>query len=294
MLRQLLSRARAPAARDVLLSPPERVDQEDYERRFFSSVRLSNGTLKLTAAGRLDDVNAMIAPHLSRGKPLQAMDIGVSSGITTLEWLADLERAGLQVHMVATDLTAHALLWSLGGVAHVFTEESGYPLQYEAFGLVFRHPARRHEKLLFFMPATLAATLFRGAARRQSHRSSRRGLVSCRRVAFVSPRLMRASLELIDDNVLLPWADARKFDVVRVSNVLNPAYFTAAQLRLALASLRARVAPGGLMILSRTHGREDADGNHATLFRADRRGEFTVVDRLRGGSELEHLLLESG
>ena len=283
----ILSRLRSqfsPPARELLFSSPSRTNQDEVERRFFSSIRLHNGTLKVTASKRHDDLNTLILQHLPATRPLRLMDVGVSSGITTVEWLESLKASGIACRMLAGDLTAHAHLWTLGRYLHILTEEDGHPLQYEVAGFAFSHAPRRRDALLFFVPAKLSRSLFRLAAKKVPLGVRRQ------RVALVSPRLTAsADLEVVDDNVLHPWQDARRFDVVRAANVLNPAYFSEAQLVLGLESLRQRLVVGGLMVLCRTQGVRDGEGNHASLLRLEADGRLAVIARLRGGSELERL-----
>jgi hypothetical protein len=281
---------RTPSARALLLSSPNQAHQEELERRFFGSFRLENGTLKLTSAGRLDDLNQMIARHLPHGRPLLAMDVGISSGVTTLEWFQSLRAAGIECRMVAGDLTAHALLWRIGPVS-VLTEENGHPLQYEFLKWTLAHAPRRIHKIGLFPLVALSARLMRRlASRRDSGQEQEfaKG-VECRRLMLVSPRLLaQPNIEIVDDDVLVPWTRSERFDIVRVANVLNPAYFSEDKLYRALSLLRGRVAPGGLLALCRTQGRGDGDGNHATLMRFDG-ARLAVVSRLRSGSELEGL-----
>lgn len=286
----MVATTRRHSAREVLLSAasPEQ-EQEDLERRFFSSFRLHNGTLKVTASHRLDDVNEMLLGHLPPTRPLHAMDVGASSGITTLEWLQSLERAGVETQMVAGDLTAHALLWEMSEM-RVLTEDSGYPLQYDFFGLPFSHSSSWIARSLLFLPRKLAEAVLRSAADRRRSGSPLPPWARCARIPLVSPRLLaRNTVDLVFDDVLQPWTDPRRFHVVRAANVLNPAYFRNEDLVAGLTSLRDRLEPRGLLAVSRTHGSRDRDGNHATLFSRQSDGSLRVLERLRGGSELEEL-----
>src|SRR5438477_7502391 len=89
--------------------------QEFLERKFFEHVALPNGTFKTTAAHRLDDLNQAVFPHLPQlpGRALKIMDVGISSGISTLEWHDFLSDSGVRFEMIGTDLTVYTSLVSL-------------------------------------------------------------------------------------------------------------------------------------------------------------------------------------
>jgi hypothetical protein len=76
------------------------------------------------------------------------------------------------------------------------------------------------------------------------------------------------------------------FGVIRAANLLNPSYFADSELAPMIAALRARLAPGGLLLVART----DAAGvNRATIFR-ESSGRLAVEARANGGSEIERLV----
>jgi hypothetical protein len=79
--------------------------------------------------------------------------------------------------------------------------------------------------------------------------------------------------------------------VVRAANILNRAYFSDTQLRQMLANLKRSLTAGGVLMVCRT-----GEGNRTagTLFRLTDEGEFSVVERLNEGSELEDLVTSLG
>src|SRR5262245_36978011 len=99
----IAEKAPIPTAKDLYF-PRSRVDakrQEALEREFFSSIKLKNGTYKYTYSNRLDDLNEIVEALLPSARPLQIMDVAISSGISTLEWMESLERADIDHHMTA-------------------------------------------------------------------------------------------------------------------------------------------------------------------------------------------------
>src|SRR5437588_7503673 len=115
-----LRHVRIPTARELYTATP--VDsaelQEILETQFFSSIRLKNGTYKFTYSRRLDDLNELTRKVIPPNRPLEVMDVAVSSGVSTLEWIADLNSAGIEHRMTAGDLTMTALLLSFGNNLH--------------------------------------------------------------------------------------------------------------------------------------------------------------------------------
>ncbi len=74
---------------------------EALEDLFFRNIRLPNGTYKTTYRRRLDDLNALARQHLPPKRPLDFMDVAVSSGVSTLEWIEFLAESGIQCRMTA-------------------------------------------------------------------------------------------------------------------------------------------------------------------------------------------------
>src|SRR5687768_11687066 len=101
---------RIPTANELYFSntPADSAHLETLEKRFFQSVGLPNGTWKTTSYRRLDDLNALVQGFLPSDRPLDVMDVAVSSGVSTLEWLESMERAGIECRMTAGDAAADA------------------------------------------------------------------------------------------------------------------------------------------------------------------------------------------
>lgn len=290
--------SRTPTARQLYLSPPapDEARQEVLERNFFSNIRLRNGTYKYTYSRRLDDVNESVNDLLPAARPLRVMDVAVSSGISTLEWIERLERAGIEHLMVAGDLSVNARLLSLARGLHVLVDSGGYPLQYEINGRAIPHPPGRVNRLKYFLPfARLRRALANFDKSHASCSSAATGPqadqvgVACQPIALVSPRLRRpANLEVIEDDILEELNPAREFHVLRAANILNRAYFDETTLRRMISNLRRRLLGDALLIVCRTN----SEGvNNGTIFSLSGAGKFTVVRRIGDGSEIEDLVL---
>jgi hypothetical protein len=260
--------------------PPQR------EAAFFAALRLSNGTFKTTRAHRMDDLNAFLVQEWTQAgfQPSEIMDVGVSSGVSTVEWIEALERAGFQVRITATDLTLWARRWRLAPGIAVLEEESGQPLQYVVAGVPFRPWRRRLDYVTGY--AALAGAVAWVARRLRPHatESSRLMLANQRAVA-------RSDIVWAEDNVFLPGTAALlgPFDAIRAANILNLGYFGPEQIAAAVRNLRSRLrGPGAQLLVNRT---VDSGANHATLFCLDLDRRFRTQAMFGDGSEIADIVL---
>jgi hypothetical protein len=270
--------------------------QEQLETNFFSSVKLSNGTYKFTYSRRLDDLNSLVNDLLPTDRPLRIMDVAVSSGVSTLEWIESLNQKGLEHDMTAGDLTAVCFLLSLGKHLHVLTDKNGYPLQFDVFGRAVPNPPGGRNLLRFFLPLgllriwlALKQRTISEAARKPAGVAERFPGTNLQQITLTSPRLKgAANLHVVDDDILNDVRFPQSFDVLRAANILNRDYFDDGVLLKMLRNLRTRLVSLGLLVVCTT---EDAGDNHGTIFQLTGNGSFEVVARLNGGSHIEDLVL---
>jgi len=261
-------------------------DQELLERSFFTSIRLKNGTYKTTHGRRLDDLNDLVNRYLPRGRRLDLMDVGVSSGITTMEWMNSLDRLGIQHHMTGGDLTLRAWLVSLGRHLHVLVDADQYPLQYDVFGRAVPSPPWGRQRAMYALPVTLLNFVI---ATRYAVHEPGMGALTRRPLTLVSPRLIeRKNVEFVEDDITKSTGWPRRFAAVRAANILNRGYFDETTLAGIVRRLRSRLVDGGLLIVCRT---DEASRNRATVFSLDQHRRFRIVTRLNDGAELESLVL---
>lgn len=266
---------------------PDRISPRD-EAAFFTSLKTGNATFKRTRPGRFRGVDALVLDAVGKaGAALSdILDIGISSGTTTLELLMAARAAGHGPRVTATDrsLVARLVRWPLG--IGVLLEPTGHVLQYGVFGLPLRAWRRRLDYVtgMALVQALADATL--GQAARSAAARGR-----AREVALVSPRLARTpGVTLVEDDVTRRnLALQHRFDLVRAANILNRDYFDEDTLRRAAANLIGYMrGPGSWLLVIRTH----ADGaQHGTLFWQTGRGGLAVVRRFGQGSEIEPLVL---
>ncbi|MBF0285743.1 MAG: hypothetical protein HQL51_14925 [Magnetococcales bacterium] len=305
------------SAHRFLTQPPESWDDATLarmERAFFNDLVLPSGATKSTEAGRLATVDAFFLDQIQPTglSPRRFLDVAVSSGITTDEWLSSLhtalgETAGLS--MTGSDLTPKAWLVEFPLGLRVLVDRAMRPLQFDLGGLAWSGACRRPSHYLTGCPVWRA--LARGLWGRVTAELSLAGKfpltadrplvclggrVTVREVSLLSRRLRHgAVLRVEEEDLMAPgfpeWAGA--FDVIRVANLLHPCYFPLERLKQGLEVLARRLhAPGGLLLLARTvEARGAPPRNEATLFRLDEAGRLVAAGRLNGGVEVEPLVL---
>lgn len=262
------------------------------EEEFFANLQLASGVTKFTSHGRFADINRVIHAKWRElgATPRTALDVAVSSAITTLEWLNDLRRDGFDVVITATDYTLKGRLLRLGRFYRVLVDPSGFVLQHEFMGMAIR-PWRRWRDYLtgHFVPSWI----FNRIAAGLRARGALDGAVVEREVMLVSPKASQTpGIEFQEGDVFAP--DERlngRFDVVRAANILNLAFYPETQLELGVRNLRRMLrGAGAFLIVNRTH----ADGvNNGTLFRLGDDGRFSALVRFGKGSEIEHVVLRA-
>jgi len=239
------------------------------EREFFSAIRLPNGSFKTTSSHRLDDFNEVILSTLPSDRRLLVKDVAVSSGVTTLEWAEQLRGAGIAHAMTATDLSLDAVLVSLPGEVRVLLDPREFVLQVDLAGYAIRPDQLvRRDKALYTLPVALATHVARwklAQRRRGKPGNARARSINCQRLKLVTPRLLHEpGIELLEEDLLRPRECAKRWDVIRAANVLNPAYFDEGELRRILGGLSASLAQRGLLGICRT----DTDGSdHGSVMR---------------------------
>lgn len=274
-------------ATEFFSRPAGAVDLAD-EARFFARIKLRNSTFKRTDPGRFADLDdALIARLEKRGVPGEALDIAISSGMTTLELDLALKQAGHTLRLTATDLAISALIVNLGGNWRALVDGTGHVLQYEYRGVALQ-PWRRRLDYVTGMALVRAVANWRLAPRARAALAERRIV---RTVDLVSPRLRaRSDIDLRQDDVTVrnP-AFSGRFRVIRAANILNHGYFDEAVLRRAVANLVSYLdGPGALLLIVRTVG---GGQHHGTLFRVAPDGvALDVLERFGDGSEIEDLV----
>jgi SAM-dependent methyltransferase len=274
----------------------------EVEDRFFTDLRTRNSTFKRTSSHRFIDLDKVIVENFQAMNATirRVLDIGVSSGSTTLALSDMLRRGGFDAHVTGTDLSLDGHLVSVAPGVRVLTDDEGHPLQYDILGLTVRPWGRRADygTGMVAVRAALNAVWGKAAQRRLKDAiSSGIAVVSKDRardiktVRLLSPRLSGHSEITMEANDIFAATDRYigNFDFIRAANILNRGYFKEDALRCALANIvRYLSGPGAWLLVARS-----TQGMHvSTLFRVCENGKYLeVIDRFGGGSEIEWLVL---
>jgi hypothetical protein len=285
-----MSATRVASARQVFLDrrPGSLDEQVQLENSFFRNVRLSNGTHKTTAPGRLTDVDEVIGQHVEDRESVHLLDVGISSGVTTLELLESLERKGIRVSGVGVDICVRAFFRSFLGIDVLYDSE-GTVLQV-ATPFFARGRPHRSQKSLQSRVLGFGLHLLETALVRRWTADSRRSLP----LNLISPRLLkRSDFKIVEHDVGLPMpAWESSFNLIRAANVLNLDYFSPAQIVLMVKNLTTWLKTGGVLAICRTNG--DDGSNHGTLY--CKPAGSSRLERLRHigkGYELDPLIAAS-
>lgn len=271
------------SARAILLESPSNLSPELRDRlesRLFRHLLLRNGTYKTTASGRLVAIDQILLPRLPRHRPVSLMDVGLSSGVTTVDWIRQLDASHIHFQLTGVDLVLRGKLHTFPLGMEVLVDSAGFALQLAMGDRGICRPSRPVNALR----ARILESLFRVAERLVTTRAGGSDIVLATRELVADSRVELVERDIASENP--EWVEG--FDVVRVANVLNLAYFPAPVLREMARLVWRYVRIGGQLICVRT---DDSGTHHATCFSKGERGEIIIVARLGDGADVEPLLL---
>lgn len=256
------------------------------ESQFFSNLKMRNGTFKLTRPSRFAALETEIGPALAERAAVfrQVLDVGASTGLTTIELADFLRAAGATVEVTCTDLFVEAHLVEVAPGFRVLADADGWPLQYDVAG----RPIRAWTRRLDYFTLMAVPRLFTRAALR---RRLRHMIAEGRSIPFrmESRGLAGRNIELVENDIFVrtPRFTGR-FDFIRAANILNLNYFPAEQIRQAVSNIRSYCrGPRSQVLIARSKGSH----HDATLFELGSEGTFSVRARAGSGSEIERLVL---
>lgn len=278
----------ALTASQFFLDPARQSSAED-EARFFRSLKVRNRNSKQTGRGRLDALNEMAIALLKEPgrRAGSALDIGISSGVTTAELYESFKTHGLALALVATDLSIYASIVHVSPNVRVLIDSAGDILQFDIRGFAMRPWRRRLDQFTgMAMVKGAIEKRYAGIARG----ALKNGALKVERVALINPRLAAMNeIEVREDDLLKPNPDFKnRFDFIRAANVLNREYFDEATLKTAIATLKSYLSgPGALLLIVRTN---DTTGHHGAFYELNAAGYLNAVKTVGAGSELAALI----
>ncbi len=263
----------------------------ELDDTFFSALKFSSGIFKRTYNGRFAALDREIVSILrSEGTGLrEVLDVGASSGITTLELATALRALDHDIKITGTDVVLDAFIVDVLPGCRALVDHEGFVLQHDIFGIAVRPWQRRLDYLtgMVILRPLINKILTPRALSAMTAGSN------VRRVELVSRRLEAdRNVEVICDDLRKNRDDFReRFDFIRAGNVLNIDYFDESDRKIIAANIASYLDPDDSWLLVL---RSDAQGRHnGTLFRYSEVEGFRVHKRFGKGSEVEGLILET-
>lgn len=244
-----------------------------------------NGSWKRSLPGRLRGSEAVLCRLLTAGSPgarLDVLDLGASDGITTVELLNALRRAGVVgARLRLADLTLTLQRYRAGALVEYRTAR-GEPVLARLGWLGLRLPRspRRFDGL-----SSLLARLYLKLTpvRRRLRETGTISLINP--AARSDPDLEAFELDVLARNDTLIGG----FNGIRASNVLNEENFPRDRLLRALGNLHAYLREGGYLLISRNQIGRGGETERGSVWQRRGSGLFPVED-FGGGSELAEVV----
>ncbi len=247
-----------------------------------TSFRLQNGTFRTSASRRLDDVNQIALEYLPSAESLQILDLAISSGITSVEWKAQLDSNDRKNTFTGVDSTVFVSRIKKHGLTLLLQEYGECKKQHLLQIDINDHPF-----------PNASGSRWRNAVCRIASLITRCMQLKGEKVMFVAPEVRKTvsadasfRVEEMDIFNLDSKINGQSFNVIRAANILNVAYFPADRILQVVHSLHRVMMPDGVFIVVRTH----SDGsNHGAIY-SRRDAGFKHVRDIGQGSEIHPIV----
>lgn len=272
-----------PTAREVFCHGPRLTEeQRNLEERFFRDLRMPNGTYKTTAAGRLATFDELILRHLRGRSQLTILDVGIASGITTLDLATRLQEIGCRYRIVATDRYLHAKLLRLAPGVDALLAADGDILQLSLGSWTRPLPQGTSRGKGAFLQVGL------GVIAALVHRWN----LASDDIVLVTAGIRNSDMiDLVEQDIEQFRSDwENEFDLIRAANVLNRSYFGLERLAAIVGHLARYLKDGGLLAVCRSD--DIGDRHHGNVFVKDTHcGRMKRIDQMGAGSEVGEIVL---
>tara|TARA_Y100001936_G_scaffold218660_1_gene231476 strand:+ start:142 stop:969 length:828 start_codon:yes stop_codon:yes gene_type:complete len=252
---------------------------EKMMKKIFSLLRVDS-TFMTTSYNRMFDVNLILKKYINKyfSKKPVICDFAVSSGQSTLELLADLNKQKIQ-NIYGFDKKIHITIYKLGKLIFLYSAKNELLMvEYDKQCLRYRYYFF-FKKIEKFLP-NLFNKLY---------------LFDLINIEYKKSKLLIPSLDKVNqlkfyeqDIFNIDKKYFNFFDVVRVSNLLNYSYFSKTQLKKAISNIKKISKDNSIIIVNRTPNKKKK--NTASFFRK-KRGKFQLMEDINGGSEIKKLML---
>jgi hypothetical protein len=251
-----------------------RVENPVIRDHIYTWITTGNNVTKQTAAGRFRDLDETAISLMRKDSMNVIHDVGVSSGITSVELLRALQDRGIPHRFYISDRYARYGVSGRGlGLVRIF-DADGALLEMYAWGVLAKSNLPRK----FFLSRWLYALL----ARTPGKQEIRPFFLFDRQVMDYMERDL---IHFIDYDVF-ETRGTPPFTFVRCMNLLNLSYFSPEKIDAGLRNIIGSLAEDGILQLGRTR----ADGHNMVGFYRKTGDGLQLVKEIGGGTELRDLL----
>ncbi len=237
--------------------------------------RVSNGnwTSKQTNSKRFASLDRLACSLIAKHAAFDIHDVGVSSGITSLEFHDELRALRVPVRLTISD--KYSVYYATGSLPICIWDAEGEAIEYYFCGVLAKNKVSRSFPLSKLLYRFLSSRVRRAGEER------RFALLH----AEVLKRINCGAIRFIDYDIMTPLSE--EFSFIRCMNLLNVSYFSEAEIRKALKNLISGLRTDGILLLGSTLS---AGENAAGFYLKTNRG-LRLLESCGGGSAINDLVL---
>lgn len=232
----------------------------------------ADSTYKTTGRYRFNELNDAMLSNLPKTNYITIHDVGVSSGITSLELYEQLKKLGIAFRLTISDKFATFFVEG-NFITRIYDSNGSFVKGY--FGCL----ATKRDTTMMILSKLLFNLL---KTKQYSWHGKKLLLID----SLVIEKLNNKDIEFMDYDVFKSGV-FEKFNFVRCMNVLNIGCFNDDMIKIAIKHIYESIADGGILMLGRT---EESGINNVTFFK--KQGKcFVLCNDVNSGSELKDIVL---
>lgn len=247
-----------------------------------------DGVWKTTSNARLENTDKLIIELMKKnnaGTLCRFMDLGASSGITTIESAEKISKATrTPIKYYLLDRYFYLLRYKRNGFYEYRTSnEKPVFLKYAFFGI--RLPVSEHKHAYL---SNIIASLYLSFSKFR-----KKMILDSKLPLFTSDLLSNDIFEVIEQDCLNMNLPANTmFEYIRASNILNKAYFSDEQIKKIINNLKQYLEDKGYLIISRNLTDKDESSEIISIWQ-NNNNKLELVSSFNGGSEIDNLLVDN-
>ncbi len=250
------------------------IEEAIFYNKVISLYSNNNNTSKTTYGGRFDDLNNVLLQLIDNRKIIKIHDVAISSGVTTADLYNFLNNKNINAQIDASD--SFSTIEYYGDDIKYFFDSNNNLIQIYFYRLFLGLKISNYffiSKLLFLLQSFFKNTRKKRKKiylfDKQFHKY------------FSNKQINYFDFDLFDIN-----HSNKKYDFIRVMNVLNLIYFTDQQIIFAVKNLFESLEDNGIILIGRT----SLEGiNNATFYKKNNNKLFSIKS-MNNGYEHDSLI----